>query len=34
MKETLFWKAMALAHKGKMDELRDEAQKKKMRDLI
>lgn len=28
MKETLFWKAMALAHKGKMDELRDEAHKK------
>ena len=28
MKETLFWKAMALAHKGKMNELRDEAHKK------
>lgn len=28
MKETLFWKAMALAHKGKMDELRVEAHKK------
>ena len=28
MNEVIFWKAMALAHKGKMDELRDEAHKK------